>query len=401
MTNRGLSLVEVLVTGVIASVMMLGSAHTLMLAMQASGVSRAILTENDFKFTLSKALKENCTANLRTVSITNKENAVIPVTELKLKVDDTDPIIKTGKTFKGDIEVVKMEVKAQDKTDTSREFIAYYKKTNLGDLNTVAGGKCEKTGENTYKLSGCFKTQCKLKYELGDNDETTDKVETGFLKTCESLTCHPVVLQVAGGIGPKCPWGSIWKNNKCDNREDKGTGNCNRPEGSLFVHSTFGTARVEKDGKCVCEDKRVETAEGLCYKASQAYGEVHCWPRKKSWDASAVGAFCSEKYQGTELCLKEPKQWITDKDHACLKHLSEQNREDVTREHTEHKIKRETYYKRFYNRETGKVRCIKYDYCYNFAIERTQSQGETISRWVKKADITSPVSVDWFTPQLQ
>ena len=364
-TCRGVSLVEVLVASVIGGVIILGSLQSLKFAMQAGGVSRAILTENNFKLTLSNALKDNCQNNLQP-SDADKAKAIIPVTSLRLKPGAPD-IIEIG-TFKGDIDVVKMEIRAQANTDTSREFIAYYKKTNLGDLNTVSGLECDAT-TTPQKLGGCFKARCKLRYELGDKDGTPE-IETGFLKTCESLTCHPVVLQVAGGIGPKCPWGEIWRNNKCDNRETITGGTCAKPEGSLFLSvgasgvfpdDNDHTNRVEKGGKCVCAEGTSENAEGLCISDKQHYGRFECWPRLDGTNRPAsfgatkeqIEAFCSSEYQGRQVCLKGPYKRGNNMTPVCYKRSPDDINSSVE----------ESHYKRVYNRETGKVKCLVYHNC--------------------------------------
>ena len=284
MTYRGFSLLEVLVATAIAGVILIGNLHSLNFAMQAGAVSKAILNENDFKLTLSNAIRENCDTNLMPtapqITGTHKEKGIGQVSKLFLKGEGTDyendpAIIKLSpETFKGDIEVVKMELTGEDSENTAgggffkRDFVAYYKKTNLGDLNTVAGKPC--TASDT---AGCFTTQCKLDYEFGDDPETETTTETGHFRGCKSLTCHPVVLQVAGSRFP-CKWGELYRPGatpKCDKRENQ-TGGCDNPTGSKFLKRLGGdtTGRVNENGKCVCPKdgtvKRVLTAEGLCIK---------------------------------------------------------------------------------------------------------------------------------------
>ena len=234
MTNRGVSLVEVLVAGVIASVIAIGNLQALKFAMQAGTVSRAILTENDFSSTVNKALTEDCKNNLD-ISETNKQlktkDVIVPVEAVKLKTN-LDPnsapvtVIEEG-TFKEDIEVVKMEVKTKGENDIREregEFVIYYKKKNLGDLNTVAKMRCEKTSETSYDLSGCFRKKCNLKYTVDDSATTEDNEFN-----CEVIDCHGLNLQPQVALsGYPCPWGSLYnpdhKTNgkpKCDNREEK------------------------------------------------------------------------------------------------------------------------------------------------------------------------------------
>ena len=407
MTYRGFSLVEVLVGGAIAGVILIGNLHSLKFSMQAGAVSKSILNENDFKLTLSNAIRENCETNLmpKTPQITgtHKAKGIGQVSKLFLKGEGTDyendpAIIKLSpETFKGDIEVVKMELKGDDSENTAgggffkRDFVAYYKKTNLGDLNTVAGKKCEKTGETSYDLSGCFTTQCKLDYEFGD-DPKTDTTETGYFRSCKSLTCHPVVLQVAGSRFP-CKWGELYRPGatpKCDKRE-KNVGNCDRPTDSKFLEGfdRDTTGRVNENGKCVCpkDGTRVLTAEGLCIKKQQAYNWFSCWPRttennQLDYDPTDVadenvGAteeniknFCSNKYQGQEVCIRSIGKSGDGLNQSICKKLPE----DFASERS--------YYKRVYNRETGQVSCLRFIQC----------RGNTN---------TSPPSAEWLIPQIQ
>ena len=119
---------EVLVAGLIGGVIMLGSVHGLNFALQAGGISRAILTENDFKVTLSKAI-DNCNENFDhrpplnriTNSVeTEKKKGIGTITSI---YSQGVKIIETG-DYRGEIEVVKMELKG-DSTKTPRTFIAY------------------------------------------------------------------------------------------------------------------------------------------------------------------------------------------------------------------------------------------------------------------------------------
>ena len=382
MTNRGISLVEVLVAGVIAGVIALGSLRSLEFAMQAGGVSRAILNENDFKLTVSKALVDNCYGNLKPENLIGSEEntkkgigelkKATPRDGLKLSIHDTEPTIKIG-TFKGDIEVVKMEVTGDSSkecpdTGCKRDFVAYYKKTNLGELNTVAGKAC--TASDT---AGCFKTQCQLKYTLDKTD--TDNEEGG----CESLTCHPVVLMAGVGGRFPCPWGQIYNQDhkttnklKCDPRDKPIGGSCSA---TGFANKTLfnsdQTGKKIKDGKCVCEEggesqdvlrvwtstiSRLLTADGLCIRSMKAFGPSDCFPRGEGHNLTEdmKKLFCSKEYRGTEFCI----------------HFSTNDG-------------KEEYYKRVYNRETGNVRCV------GFKTEHTPN-GEK-----KEPDAS------WFMPHFQ
>jgi len=347
MTYRGFSLVETLVAGVIAGVIAMGNIYSLKFAMQAGTVSRAILTESDFRTTVNKALGEDCTDNLGLSDASKRLNSAdvsVPVDNLKFK---NEIVITAGETFKTDIEVVKMEVKTEGNLDTRpSDFIIYYKKNNLGHLNTVSKQPCENTN-----LDGCYTKKCRLNYFLAEN--AFDK--------CEILNCHGIDMPRVALSGYPCKWGELYnpdheKNGKpkCDNREGTGggSGTCAKPTGSKFIGNE-GTSRTVVDGKCVCKKStRIKTVDGLCMTRRKIYGSAECWPRpgdrpydfdnssnKTAWD-TAMYNFCSKEYQGTEPCI-----W---------REVYDDKPEDKSVLDRPGKIQ---YFKRVYNRETGEVDC--------------------------------------------
>ena len=368
MTNRGVSLVEVLIAGVIASVIAIGSLQSLKFAMQSGTVSRSILTENDFKLTLSRALTDNCLGNLKAPSIANKANTVIPITSLKLKISDTDPIIEVG-TFKTDIQVVKMEVKAKAITDTRREFIAYYRKNNLGHLNTVAEQPCDATA-TPQNLDGCYTATCKLDYEFGDDPDTTGDQTDHFLG-CKSLTCHPVVLQVAGSVFP-CPWGELYRKTgtkKCASGESPPC--CDkRDKGPTCID---GKELV--GGKCKCKADFVPSVDGRCVRTQteMIYYEMQnendenslckligTWNGSgsntqsiRSADKAEVKKFCSIDWDKRYNCVVVSRGCKKETFNSSDGRTYESN---SYREGTDFSCY--TYYRRFYDRESGTVRCL-------------------------------------------
>ena len=220
MTYRGFSLVEVLVATVIGGVVVLGSIESLRFSMQAGAVSKAILTENDFRLTINKALDENCTDNLGLSDESKKltaKDVKIPVESLSFR---NESVITVG-PFKDSIEVVKMEVKTEGVEDTRpSDFTVYYKKTNLGDLNTVAGGDCDAT-VTPQKLSGCFTKKCRLNYSFtADTPKAFD--------SCKVLNCHDFDPSRVALSGYPCPWGYLYNPDhkttnkpKCEDRNKK------------------------------------------------------------------------------------------------------------------------------------------------------------------------------------
>ena len=388
MTYRGFSLVEVLVAGVIGGVIVLGSVESLRFSMQAGAVSRTILTENDFKLTVSRALVDNCYGNLKPTKLTGSDNTkgIGEVGGLKLvDSESADFIIEKG-TFKGDIEVVKMEVtgdSSKDCPDTGckRDFVAYYKKTNLGDLNTASGLSCENDPDDLSKLNGCFKAQCQLEYILDDPDTTDTEGR------CESLTCHPVVLMAGVGSRFPCPWGHLYNPDhkttnkpKCEDRNKKieGQTDCNDvpPEkalGSSWRGSDHKRNKVvdpNDPDRCICKggygadgnigvlNRFFLTAEGLCF---GNFGAEHCLSIN-SPDEETFKKYCSREYQGARECVK----W------------------------------RDKYHKRVYNRETGQVVCVS-------------SEGQKVKvtldengrRLSMGHQFTIPPPPRWFMPPMQ
>ena len=229
LATRGLSLVEVLVGAAIGAVVMLGTAKTLAVALQSSNIVRTIVTEQELKGALTKAMsgeqtetkdssnkligvkRKNCARNLApvnfasSVSDADKAKGIGEVDTLyKVQgqpdnIDNRDPddpddeeLISIG-SFRGNIEVVKMELIDPSKDGgtpsdpttevVSRRLIVRYKKTNLGQLNTVGNKECSSSDQ-----SGCYFHFCNVDdYKLvsgADANSGADQVEV-----CQSYDC--------------------------------------------------------------------------------------------------------------------------------------------------------------------------------------------------------------------
>ena len=390
MAYRGFSLVEVLVASVIGGVIILGSAKTLLISMQAGGLARAVLTENDFKLTVSQALTENCNHNLSPTSthLTGSiGDAYRQVNQLFLKDDTTNPIITVGTDFKGDMRVIRMEIRG---SGSQRDFTAYYKKNNLGDLNTVGGQPCENDDSDLTKLNGCFKAQCKLNYEVkvGDNPDTAE-TETSYLKKCQSLTCQAVVLPAGVSRFP-CPYGHVYNPGgkescaetdttcelKCDPRDQQ---KANRTGSSQFKYGNgtackIGSTWNDTEKKCKCNTNQILSVDGRCVPKDMILEDANlstrsngtCWSLKDGassgelggmpfWEKQGTGGrqnfhterdiFCSKEYIGGYDCFRYHYNPAEHDGSASLGNAI-QNPSWIK------------WIKRFYNRETGQVACI-------------------------------------------
>lgn len=346
---RGFSLAEVLVTALLGSIVLVGLAEFMARTLRMGQASRVNLIERDFLATINKILEDedSCKESLKPANLfhgRHDKGIGKLTTGLSLKLDN-DPVevVPLG-TFKDSIEVVKMTMKPegstpQEKTDNEskpvRVLTVLYKKIGLGKLNTVAEGEC-----TANETGGCFKKKCKINYKLASNKSDVE--------TCKATDCHGVGIGIVqAGIGPKCPWGQIYKpgeNPECDPRnttEHLGANCKGSDKGVNFIGeqgNDVGSGRVvdTESGKCVCKfvehaqvfcGNRVLTAEGLCVKKCQVYGAQECWPRNGGFaNEIQKKLFCSKKYQGSEVCIRQSG----------------------------------TFYKRLYNRETGRVRCASY-----------------------------------------
>ena len=275
---------EVLIASVIGGVVMLGSIKGLSFALQAAQVSRSILTENDFRLTVSKALKTACVENLKPARLTGTNSAK----GIGTLAEITKPSIGTG-IYKKDVDVVKMELKG-DPTAETRTFVAFYKKTGLGELNTVGNQDCSAT--NT---SGCFYQTCRIDYKFKEDDPDTTEDESLELAECNPFDCNESAMHLAGvncenthGHGfsvagfddsgqpicknltadaNPCPFGTQLKGYKTDGRPDCTEkrscpdGYLLQSDGSCFIKEYSADSDETKD--CI-EKTTEENAKAVC-----------------------------------------------------------------------------------------------------------------------------------------
>ncbi len=143
------------------------------LTLQSVNMSKAILTENDFKATIAKGLSSDCAKS--DPEIKKSKNGLD--TNGKGEFTGTLPgDIKKG-VFKGSIEVIKIELKGKATEPATgplpRDFIVYYKKKNLGKLSAPDHFNC--TATPTVKETGCFKHKCSVSLDRA-NKQCTDLI---------------------------------------------------------------------------------------------------------------------------------------------------------------------------------------------------------------------------------
>ena len=214
--TRGIGLIETLVGGAIGSIIIAGSMKSLQLSLESSQVAHASLSEAEFRHMINQFFTPNdnqkCLDNFAHLPTkpTGPDYDAIGlfgndskwgVGEV-FKLDSSIPLVK-GKTFKGALEIVKMELKGELPTPkdantelkikkATRHFIVYYKKIGMGSYNTVGGADCqaEDTANNINEdLTGCYFNHCALDLKLADPN-----------KECKS-TCTAISGGGGGGSG--------------------------------------------------------------------------------------------------------------------------------------------------------------------------------------------------------
>ena len=142
-----------------------GSAEFLKVVLSSAKVSNSILTENDFKQTIARGLSIDCAEATPEIRPDNLEGSDKNNGIGDFKSDFTLPgDIKIG-TFKGSIEVVKMDLTG-DSSKPTRDFNIYYKKVGLERASAPDSQNCiAKNGGTPAKTAGCFKHTCTVGIE--------------------------------------------------------------------------------------------------------------------------------------------------------------------------------------------------------------------------------------------
>ena len=154
-----------------------GSSEFLKVVLSSAKVSNSLLTENDFKQTITKGLTIDCQKTLLDRPKTDriiKEGNLDETDKSNNIIEFTGSLpggIQAGQDFKDSIKVIKIELRGDytDATNTESNFVVYYKKLNLGKAGARDSQNCiAKTATATAKVTGCFYHTCQVKYDQGD-----------------------------------------------------------------------------------------------------------------------------------------------------------------------------------------------------------------------------------------
>ena len=164
---RGFSIIEILVLGTVVSIISLGTLKLLNISIQSAQVSNATFTEEELIKSIRKgvAKESTCRFNLYYKKLNGNQNQG-KGTISELKTPDNIVLLKEGTIFKNNLDIVKMQLDGNQPLTVSgpaveRFFTVYYKKINMGKLNTLGGGTC--TPSN---FSGCYFQSYKVMYQL-------------------------------------------------------------------------------------------------------------------------------------------------------------------------------------------------------------------------------------------
>ena len=212
---RGFFLIETLIIGAITSIIILGTLQLSRLSTKSVQVSSVVLAEQEIIQLVRKGLtssadcKFNLDFNNLVGSLAMQKDGRGSVS--KLKKDDGDGLYYTspgvedlgdiilleeGQIFKNSLEIVKIEMDGRDPLNIStsipveRYFTVYYKKLNLGKLNTLGGGVCD-----TSDMSGCYFQSYKIIYDLdliGLSPGTLTTTTCNFSYCTRGICCYKV-----------------------------------------------------------------------------------------------------------------------------------------------------------------------------------------------------------------
>ena len=180
--NSGFSLMEILVVVGISSVILFGTFKILNVSVQSSQIVKTSFSEQDLRVAMGRVLGSSgqCKINLKPVANGISNLGKGPLDQLRHTQGGSNVVLlQRGESFKNDLEIVDMQlVGGTDDPKTmvvERNFVVYYKKNIVGVQNTLGGGVCD-----TTDTTGCYFSQCRLKYELDAADDVT---------TCDVLDC--------------------------------------------------------------------------------------------------------------------------------------------------------------------------------------------------------------------
>ena len=233
-SNRGLTLIELLVTMSIATIILVAVGDLGTMTLRTSMLAKAQSTTVDLKETLSSALEsgsDSCKGNLAPVkagpppfgelSGANQNKGVGQIDILRQYAGTTKGavLVKKGEAFKGDLDVVTMRlidpledqsastpVPINDPKTASpktRDFYVFFKMRGVGPLGTK-GPDCKETSTLTKLKSDCYSVKCTvMKYRL--NPQTvTSHADFNKVDECGEVNCIGLSKGFGGGGSVAC-----------------------------------------------------------------------------------------------------------------------------------------------------------------------------------------------------
>ena len=185
-----------------------GTHKALMLSVKTSRVVTSELAERELKQAVGMALGEeaSCKANLipradLPSTIPESPNKGLYGTKTTrdsgagevLNLDAGTVSLRRGFEIKGDLRIVKMELRQWDKTPADpdkRVFVVWYEKLHLGPAEE---GKSCTAGSQASDQDGCYFSRCELEYKLNTAKDGAE--------TCQIVGGDCAGVSVAGGGG--------------------------------------------------------------------------------------------------------------------------------------------------------------------------------------------------------
>ncbi len=166
-TCRGFALVEILMAVLLGSAVVGGTFKVLEVSLQSSRVAKSSLTEQELTVLVGNVLNNDdlmvqtndCHQNLKTSSADFTQIGSTNNWRLAKLKKGTDTLLQTGQDFQNNLEIIDMQLRDGGALD--RQFVVFYKKKNMGDLNTLGGGSnCDSTNQDD-----CYFAYCDVKYD--------------------------------------------------------------------------------------------------------------------------------------------------------------------------------------------------------------------------------------------
>ncbi len=257
--------------GAVGGVIIAGSMKSLSLSLQSAQVVKSSLSESDLRHSIGQVLNNSadCLANFKPTGATapsDPEQAssiglygadrewgvgqIVRLVKTQGNTDNSDDtaLLKKGVAFKGDLTIVKMELKGAlpspkdgttklTKQTAFRSFLVYYKKERMGAYSTLGGKDCTDTDQ-----SGCYFNQCQIEYRQ-DDSTTTGADES----SCSVSDC---VNYGSGGSGGTV---ACYEVDETDGSEKGrtlvGCGGTNLAEGGQITAFGYGAGKSNTTGK--------------------------------------------------------------------------------------------------------------------------------------------------------